>query len=358
MNKIALYLSLLSLSSVPLMASSARFTSSATTSTSAATADIKVPTNIVRPTQSYLQKIKRKMDKEAAVRAFRAEIKGCKAAEVPKRRGEGYLRVVTYNVHMFKDPISKESNWDDVCANIKALDADVLILQEATPYYGEDNDDTRKGFSDNYYCYFAKGKASSNRTNELGNMILVRKSVPVVENKRPDHKRGIFGHNKIYNPDENRSAVQVELNLQKLGCKNNLIIFGTHLNNTNEKGEQEAEARVLCELANKDDTKGKNVIIAADFNAKAYSDTMKVFDKNFMKSSFDMAGITEDLYFTHMYADVIDRILLKNGYDYISKLTRKSKHADNTWSLPIVGCYILYDAASDHLPVVTDFKLR
>jgi len=76
MNKIALYLSLLSLSSVPLMASSARFTSSATTSTSAATADIKVPTNIVRPTQSYLQKIKRKMDKEAAVRAFRAEIKG------------------------------------------------------------------------------------------------------------------------------------------------------------------------------------------------------------------------------------------------------------------------------------------
>lgn len=243
------------------------------------------------------------------------------------------LRVVTYNVHAFKDALNKYTG-KDICMVLKKINADVLVLQEVV-----DNDKTILELSKLDYKY--KIFAPIDNNEHFGNMIL---------SKYPFKKKEAnnFKNNNEMKTKKFRSYLKVEIDLSKFN-KKNLVIYGTHLaiysqvtghNPINSVPDENIRTGEIKEFLSriKNEDKNKNVIIAADFNASRTGKALTTLSNAGFQDNFTIAKVAVPI-FTNLHGGAIDFIF--------------SRFVD----LKNVGSYIYYNAASDHLPVISDIQL-
>jgi endonuclease/exonuclease/phosphatase family metal-dependent hydrolase len=251
--------------------------------------------------------------------------KGIVHQGIPKKTS-GILRIATYNVHGWRSPLKKFSDtigtdFEAIYTTIKAIDADVLLLQEVVFRPKQTSEVFSKlGYPYHSFCYGNPGGG------DFGNMIVSK--VPFAKDP--------IKHNFVSkSKPHHRCYVKVEFDLKKYGARN-LVIYDTHLEVKSGK-QRFAEVKQLVSLIHTHD-KGKNVLIGADWNAPRGKPSLTHLEKNGFTDCFHLAKLPEPK-FTHWTSQNLDRLYLWN------------------WYLPIAGCYVYYSAASDHLPVIMDIAL-
>ncbi|MCX5925633.1 MAG: ankyrin repeat domain-containing protein [Candidatus Dependentiae bacterium] len=282
-------------------------------------------------------------------------------------KDKAIARVATYNVHKWLDPKNKD-NYQGILDTIKAINADVLVLQEVV-FSGGNNllaDFKRLGYE--YQVFMDMG-------NGLHNMIV---------SKYPFVQEPI---KKVYKVDqdselrEKRNFINTRVQLPD---GNTLSVYGTHLDVWDESGKKrEEEVKELLTAAGADES--KNILLAADWNAvrkKDYqykvklqtepqsaaataadisawdllganfkvrnpkislipTDALDAIEKNEFQDSFRMAKVVVNPTYTVWTGTVVDFIFCAP-----------------TWQLPVDGSYLYYSSASDHVPVMMDIELN
>lgn len=294
-------------------------------------------------------------------------VQDCKAAgdlnkTIPEHtKNTGTLRIATYNVHDWLDATFKP-NYDGIMQVINNMQADVLVLQEARLF------DAKKVFADLLalgYVHTTFCPIKDGSKGQTGNLIA---------SKYPFTKKP---HKHFYTVDAQRKAqpgkkkpetmnfIHVEL---ALGGDKTISVYGTYcMYGIRPEERRIQELKELIEAVNNDPNPNK--IILADFNAVrardyAYSvggksvwemlqendkkrtgmatptDATQLLERIGWKDSFAKANIQGPKY-TVWPGKVVD-------YMWMTK----------EWQLPVVGSYAYYDAASDHLPIITDIQIR
>jgi endonuclease/exonuclease/phosphatase family metal-dependent hydrolase len=252
---------------------------------------------------------------------------------IPKAN-KNFLRVVTYNVHSFKNALNKYTG-KDIYRVLRNINADVLVLQEVL-----DNDRTIFALQKSGYRY--KIFAPIDTSRHFGNMIL---------SKYPFKRKQAsnFRNNNAIKTKKLRSYLKVEIDLSRFN-KKNLIIYGTHLaiysqvpvhNSKNRAPDEKIRTDEIKEFLwrIKHEDKNKNVIIAADFNASRTGTALTTLSNAGFKDNFTAEKVAVPI-FTNLHGGAIDFIF--------------SRFVD----LKNAGSYIYYTSASDHLPVIADIQLR
>lgn len=245
---------------------------------------------------------------------------------------KGIMRIMSYNVHRFSNAHKKPTD-QEMIRIIQTLNPTILILQEA-----ENNHPIIKKFEHLGYQHHTFAAIDSSK--HFGNMILSK--IPFKYTKTYQ-----FASNKRIKMGRIRNYIKAEIDLSAYN-KNNLVLYATHLaiytqvtgyNPKNTQPDQEIrleQAREIIDNVTAHDHM-KNVIIAGDFNDDArssvwqflirhrFTDCLREFDKGHL--------------FTSLYGQRIDFI--------------RTRLLD----LAMAGCYIYFNAASDHLPTFIDIAL-
>lgn len=270
--------------------------------------------------------------KEKAFAQYRKEIVQAQQEnkKIPKK-DDSIFRIMTYNVHFWRNPENTQGAMQKMMEVIFKVNPDILILQEVSPNEG-----------------FAQGKYFTNSTamNLLKSLGFTEFSacntVPqgwfgnVIAGKKKflDIKRFAFKGQKEGQAEARCYTVAQAM----LPTNDNVYIYGTHLE-VRDDGTirlaqiQEIMARINQYLPN------SNVLVAADFNATRKSGAVQQLQAAGYKDCFTYMGWQHPT-FTTWAGTEIDFIFLSPK-----------------WHLPLAGCYVYYDAASDHLPVIMDINL-
>lgn len=291
-------------------------------------------------------------------------IKDCARDAVQNQRipekTPGIVRIAIYNVHFWTDPL-KQKNYPSILETIKTINADILLLQEVRLFNPEkiENDFKALGYT---HQTFMSMKLWGN--DPFGNMIV---------SKHPYIGEPV---KKIYDSDKEQSEKRNFINrLIQLPHNKTISLYNTHLDVRDATGLMRTlEAQELVETAAHDIN--QNVLLAGDWNAVRQRDyqyhvsgklvwdlqttnfiqwqkasgvqnimqhiptePLDLIEKHRFKDCFTQAGGTGP-YYTVWTGTVVDFIFCAQ-----------------TWNLPIVGCYIYYSAASDHLPVIMDVNI-
>ena len=258
------------------------------------------------------------------------------AQEYGKRKGA--IRLLTYNTHYCKgatDPgIISEENIHNLAQVIKALDADIVALQEldsASVHRGSRY--LLKDIADATGLEYVPvyGNAAPFDHGSIGCGVLVRKSLPI-KNIQVIHLPG----------EETRAAVKVELK--------DFIFIGTHSDLNDEKRKKGAV--IVCDLVEKET---KPVFLAGDLNDShrwsgggiSFSVWMKQFKIVSDTIRNSIPGRTDN-------GALIDYVLLLNNK---KALKVKVLQSHILRSFFINGKKVDTGMVSDHYPVFVDIKL-
>lgn len=258
------------------------------------------------------------------------------------------VRIMSYNIHEWKDPFST-NDFDAIIGVIKNINPDILILQEASQF-----DEVKinsmfssLGYKGRFFCV----AAAPWLTYPFGNMVFTK-------------YKGQNSVTKVFNIDkgqpEERCYVRTTLQLPQ---QKKITIYGTHLDvwdNSGEKRKQELQ-EILADIGNAQE----NILIAADFNSVRKSDYNYVIGG---KTIWDLLTESELKRTTVMPSTHVLDLLEQRGFvDCFAKNNQKGPgftvwtgtvvdfmFVNKDWQLTIAGCYVYYDAASDHIPVIMD----
>jgi len=251
-------------------------------------------------------------------------------AEIPKPSSDK-LRVMTYNVHFFTDSQGNNSE-KEILEVIEKTGPDILILEEAktdNPVIGQLK---KLGYEHSIF-----GSIDSNP--KFGNMILSK--YPFIKKEAFEFKSNDqIKHARI------RSYLKTEIDMSKFG-KKNILVYGTHLaiytqvpghNPANKIADDRIRVEEIDEIIKnvKDNDTDKNIIFGADFNSPRRGAPLNLLESAGFKTC--LANISVPV-FTCWVGSAIDHI-----YTFLKDLN-------------VVGCYIYYSAASDHLPVIIDIRI-
>jgi endonuclease/exonuclease/phosphatase family metal-dependent hydrolase len=276
------------------------------------------------------------------------------------QHGDGICRIATLNVHYWADP-KNNGNFENIIKLIESINADVLILQEVSwdeTYFLKKTAQelqaifTSLGYSKQHFC-----KAATLFGAPFGNAIFSK--YPLV----PGKQVSLVKYNMIFN-GEDRCYVGVAVQLPDAKT---IDVYATHLDVFDESGATRLSQ--IKKLVTDIDSEGdqRNILIGADFNENRQKDyqyevsgklawdllvaehksrgidpvpvaVSAHLESNGFSDCFSWAQISAPK-FTVWTGTVVDFLYLKN------------------WDLKIDGCYVWYDAASDHLPVIMDIKI-
>ncbi len=265
---------------------------------------------------------------------------------IPIHDSKKILRVMTYNVHGFMPPTKEfrsrptEQDFKNILNVIKTIAPDIVVLQEFNESFKFGKYPIYQWFEHIGYKYHVLAKAPKDKPYGVAILSKVPfKDSPYLHNF----------NNRTGGPRDIRSFAKVEIDLSKYGHRN-LVIYGTHLE-VSDPDRRIAEIQELKKATNNYD-RGKNVIIAADFNESRNGRALKILesqqDGGCFQDCFSAAHMPEP-YFTHWTGRSLDFIFLKTCYPNKGKL-------QPDWDLPINGVYLYYSAASDHMPIIMDIK--
>lgn len=265
------------------------------------------------------------------------------------------FRIATYNIHYWTDPFRRAS-FDRILEVIREINADVLILQEFIPQPGfkasrrEANDFWKKIEGLGYRYHFFKEAVFLGVP--FGNAILLKYPAEI-------EMEGIF-EEKFGQP---RSYLYAKVILPN---KKPLNVYGTHLDVYDKTGL--ARERQTNELIKIIDQERENIILGADFNAVRRQDYQYMVDE---KSVWGLltADFKERTGLSVIPTGVHDRLIKSGFVDSFSQAHQSVPRFTvwsgvtidflylKNWELPILGCYVYYSAASDHLPVIMDVDI-
>ncbi|MGC2310337.1 MAG: endonuclease/exonuclease/phosphatase family protein [Candidatus Babeliaceae bacterium] len=272
-------------------------------------------------------------NKDKAIKQFSCETQNTflENAKIPQK-DNSLVRIMTYNIHFWKSPDKKNDNMKKMIAIIKKINPDILILQEVSPHTigcgAFENSQAmtslkRLGFSDFSACNTIAGSGGW-----FGN---------VIASKIKFKNRCRFYFEKQISKKQTRCYATAQL--QIASQKKELDVFGTHLESKGKNSIRKAQIEQIVEDIQKDFAHN-NSFIAGDFNAARKSSVIKFLEKNGFKDCFSYMNWKHPLY-THWTGQEIDFIFLSPN-----------------WNLPLAGCYVYYDSASDHLPIIMDIQLE
>ena len=248
---------------------------------------------------------------------------GCKALEAPKNHPN--IRIMTYNIH-HGEGLDGKVDLERIAELIKRERADIVALQEVDrgvlrtarrdlPAELAKLTHMTSVFSNNFH--FEGG--------EYGNAILSR--FPI--------KRWTNAHYRMLRPGEQRGLLQTVLNVQG----HEVVFMNTHIDYRPDDSERLLNVGTIREVA-----KGygsRPVIVCGDFNdlptSRTYERMSELFDDAWLA-----AGAGHG--FTFPAAKPVKRI----DYIWISK----------NKSLSPVKLWVPSSDASDHLPLVGEFRLN
>lgn len=238
---------------------------------------------------------------------------------IPSAPSNG-LRVVTYNVHYFKDLHAKVSNVQNVLADVRAMDAGVIIFQEVlTSTWDSDRKAFDAGLNSLGYKYLYFDNSSS---CFLGNMIASR--YPLQNLTSLD-----LGAARV--------LVEAEVPLQN-GDK--LTVFGTHWEVGNPATRLGQSKKIIDHINSKGGKAMGKFLLGADFNAHYMSPPIQnLLKSGLMRNSFNILNWPHPNY-TCWAGHAIDFIFAGND------LTKN-----------VIGSYVYHTLSSDHLPIIIDLDV-
>ncbi len=275
------------------------------------------------------------------------------------QKTEHVARVATFNVHYWQDAYDNKYHFNEILETIKKVNTDILILQEVCWKDDPLIDRFKKlGYEHYQFCKAATATWAHNEFNSapFGNVIFSKYKI---EDANKKTKMYVVKCPKSLE-DRCYSYVEIILPNQK-----HLHIYGTHLDVFCE--DESARLAQITELTKsiKDE---KNVIVAADFNAVREEDynydiyKKKVWDLLVNDNKKRFINPTPTLVLDHLKSENFVDCFAKLGIDKPKFTVWSGTVVDfiflKNWNLPLSGCYVYYDASSDHLPVIMDIKLQ
>ena len=262
------------------------------------------------------------------------------------------LRVITFNVCMWHT-IHKEPNFQEIGQLLKVLDPDIIILQEVVDW-------------EKTHAYYVS----------CGYSLLA----PMCDTKLPAHTPTIFAknctvtyiHGAVF---EDQWQAQRELSYVRLDADFHgipLTIYGLHLEvdqiKTGHCNEDIREKQLEELVADAALLPHKNVIIAGDFNTVRkqdycytidHMDVWQLVKKAYASVNIDMEPHALDYLNAQGYRTSFELLNWHNPkYTNWASRALDFIYMSPGWSLPIVGSYVYYTDLSDHLPIITDFKIQ
>ena len=275
------------------------------------------------------------LDKYKAIAQFKIETqRGAQENKKIPTKDNSIFRIMTYNVHFWNNPESTAAPLQEMIDIIKTVNPDVVILQEVSPTPGVGRAGPLKGSLamqklDGIGFNF-NNIATCNTLPPrywFGNIIASKVSFNTAREKifkgQPDSE------------SERRCFVSAQVTMPN---KKELYLYGTHLEVRGRDSIRKKQIEEIKDLIVANQT-NKNVLVAADFNAVRGTSPVKALQKAGFKDCFTYLGWQHPTY-TSWTGKEIDFIFLSPK-----------------WNLPLAGCYVYYDAVSDHLPVIMDIKL-
>ncbi|HEX8162735.1 MAG TPA: endonuclease/exonuclease/phosphatase family protein [Pyrinomonadaceae bacterium] len=243
------------------------------------------------------------------------------------------LRVVTYNVHKCRG-LDRRVRPARIASVLRELDADVIALQEVVSHAGADRAemDQAKFIAGELGYDYCVGENRKHRGAAYGNVVLSRLPWGRVEN-----------HDITWRGRERRGALRVDVRIDDgAGGRLTLHLFNVHLGTAFIERRHQARQLVGERVLRRPDLEGARVVLG-DFNefprglaTRLLSEELCAADvRTHLKSARTYPGLLPVAHLDHIY------------YDPQLELTRLALHKTSTALV-----------ASDHLPLVADFRLR
>lgn len=279
------------------------------------------------------------------------------------QKSEAIFRLMSYNVHFFKDS-KNNTTVDRIIDVIATIQPDIMVLQEFyldnAEEFENNTSSIQKKLRQMGYDVIFGGKTFDGTAIKEGDWF----GNIIVSKVKLDEQKTYFFKDQFVERGEKRCYLYARLRLPKI---NKLLeIVGTHLE-VADAAESSYRLPQLKELLAYPFCT-PNSIIAADFNAVRKQDygysieNKKGWDLVTQENQAALNRSTPTL--------VLDELAKKNYRDSFSKLGWQGPYF-TTWSgtvidffmlaptfaLPLAGCYVYYDTASDHLPIIMDISL-
>lgn len=242
------------------------------------------------------------------------------------------LRVVTYNVHKCIG-LDRRARPARIASVLRELDADVIALQEVICHAGAERPevDQAKFIAGELGYEYCLGENRKHRGAAYGNVVLSRLPWGCVEN-----------YDITWRGRERRGALRVDIRLDDgAGAQFPLHLFNVHLGTAFLERRYQARALVGEKILGRPDLTGPRLVLG-DFN-----EWTRGLATRLLSEKLQSADLRTHLRTARTYPGPLPLVHLDHVYyDPPLELTRLALHKSLTALV-----------ASDHLPLVADFRL-
>lgn len=238
------------------------------------------------------------------------------------------FRVVTYNIHKCQG-LDRRVQPERIVKVLDEVDADIIALQEVLWVHGaESSEDQAHHLARELGYDFRLGENRRLRGNAYGNVVLSR--FPLVDSR--NHDISVTGR-------EQRGCLRVDIDLHG---RQLLHIYNVHLGTSYTERRSQARMLLQEDVLKNGDHIGPRVLLG-DFNEWTRGLTSKLLNDHFRSADIRIhigrkrtyPGFMPLLHLDHIY------------FDQSLALESASLHRSRTALV-----------ASDHLPVIADFRIK
>lgn len=148
-----------------------------------------------------------------------------------------------------------------------------------------------------------------------------------------------------------------------------VVVYGTHLDVNDATGKtRAAQIQELTQIIDADKTNHENILVAGDFNEirskQDYQHTVgnkkiwNLLKRDYAQRKESIATDVAQILTSDGFTDSFDQAHAARPKFTVWSGTTVDFIYLKDWSLPVDGSYVLYDAASDHIPVILDITLK
>jgi endonuclease/exonuclease/phosphatase family metal-dependent hydrolase len=238
------------------------------------------------------------------------------------------LRIVTYNAHKCRG-LDRRVRPERISGVLRELDADVVALQEMLSVEGRERElDQARFIAGELGMDYRIGENRRLHGGAYGNVILSRLPVRATQN-----------YDITWRGRERRGCLRVDVSLND---RTLLHIFNIHLGTAFIERRHQGRQLVSPRILNNPELTGARLVLG-DFNEWTHGLASRL-----LASHFESADIRHHLRRARTYPGVLPLLHLDHiYYDRALELKSLKLHRSRTALI-----------ASDHLPLVADFRLR
>ena len=237
------------------------------------------------------------------------------------------IRIATYNIHKARG-LDGRSRVERIARVIKALDADIVALQEVVSHEGRSIEDHQASYlADQFGYHLAVGETRKHGGGVYGNVTLSRRDFELVRHV----DLSVSGR-------EERGALRTDIRIGR----HVLHVFNVHLGTALRERRLQAARLMDSDLLKAIDISGPRVVLG-DFNEWVHGLVTQT-----LTAEFHLTNLGTHLSRIRAYPAILP--LLHLDHIYFDHHLRVEKAHFYRTRLSLI--------ASDHLPLVADFRLR